>query len=484
MIILDLRLKKYISKFEIFKVFLHVAKICIMFELEFRIQTNKSVVNLTKWRNKSLRNSKLIIIMKPETRIVYSNLGSLIATSLKITKPTIIISQLIYQHANNDLHKIYLPKVSNLIIKKFNYINEIQILAGLTNHNDINEFVDFNRKNMDKISEFRSNIKYESFDFPVKVIKKRHEYIPFGRDLFDNFNISESDKLNDTNNMSVIIPTTLNTVANHFKFSSLISQVSNLLNSMNINFEIILVIGPEVNSFELNELERIYPEIIIVTNKSIFNFSRRVNDGLAVAKHELMWILNDDIRIGNHESAEDDLLIAMQLAKKPTTGIIGTFLMEGGLINHAGIQIHDEIADHVLRGAQFSNLEAMNSFRVREVIGVTGANIFFLKNTIQKLGNFDETFPLEFSDVELCLRANKNGLQNYIIRTKNFIHFESSTRENSLDPRHQLLRALTKYDIEYKEDPYMFTVPYCCLEEMVETSHSFKKMGSQGLVRK
>jgi GT2 family glycosyltransferase len=246
--------------------------------------------------------------------------------------------------------------------------------------------------------------------------------------------------------------------------------VTNLLNSLQIKFEIILVIGPEVNRYELKELVKNFPEIIIVTNELLFNFSRRVNDGLAIAKHDLIWLLNDDIRIINHNSVKEDLLIAYCLAKKSTTGIVGTFLMEGNLINHAGMQINDEIADHILRGSQFSNLEAMNAFRVREVSGVTGANIFFLKKTIEELGNFDETFPLEFSDVELCLRANKNGLQNYVIRTKNFNHFESSTRDNSLDPRHQILRALTKYEIEYKEDPYKFTVPYCCLKEMSETN--------------
>jgi GT2 family glycosyltransferase len=470
MIILDLRSKKYFSQVEKIKVILHLVKISFMYKLEVRIQNNKRVFSFIIWRKKLFKKTNFIIIMQPESRLIHRNLESLIRKSSTIIQPTVIICPLIYKHLNNQLHKIHLPKVSKLIINKINYINEVQIVAGFPTQKDVEQFVEFNHFNKDRIVEFKNNLKYENFDLPIKVLKKNHDFKQYGRNLFDNFEISDEKKFRENSNVSVIIPTTLNTVANNFKFSSLIDQVTNLLNSLQIKFEIILVIGPEVNRYELKELVKNFPEIIIVTNELLFNFSRRVNDGLAIAKHDLIWLLNDDIRIINHNSVKEDLLIAYCLAKKSTTGIVGTFLMEGNLINHAGMQINDEIADHILRGSQFSNLEAMNAFRVREVSGVTGANIFFLKKTIEELGNFDETFPLEFSDVELCLRANKNGLQNYVIRTKNFNHFESSTRDNSLDPSHQILRALTKYEIEYKEDPYKFTVPYCCLKQMSETN--------------
>lgn len=261
---------------------------------------------------------------------------------------------------------------------------------------------------------------------------------------------------------------------------TLLNQVSELLTSIQVNFEIILVVGPEVNRPALNKLVELWPNVIIVTENGLFNFSRRVNKGLAQAKYEITWLLNDDIRISNHQSSKEDVLIAIELSENEKTGIVGTFLMESGLINHAGMQIHGEIADHVLRGSQFSKIEAMNAFRVREVTGVTGANIFFLKKTIKYLGMFDETFPAEFSDVEICLRANYNDLQNYVIRTKNFTHFESTTRVNSFDPRHQLLRLLSKYEIDCKDDPYNFTMPYCCLQDMKITHTNSNKMISPG----
>ena len=484
MIILDLRSIIQISKIEKLKVILHVLKVCVIFKLELRLQNNSRSTNLTIWKTNSSLSSKFIIIMKPDTRLIISNINKLITYCSLVTKPTIMISRLIYQHKNNELHNIYLPKVSSFVIDKINYINETQIIAGIANREDVEQFINFNKNNVNRIVDFNKNVKYDNFDIPIKVINKRHKFVHIGLESINNFDTSGLDKLKEVSNISVIIPTTLNIIQKHFKFTSLLSQVSNLLISTQINFEIILVVGPEVNSFELSELMKNYPEIIVVKDASKFNFSRRVNKGLAAAKNEFIWILNDDVRISSHNSAGEDLLIAIQLASDQSTGIIGTFLMEGGVINHAGFQIYNETADHVLRGSQFSNTEAMNSFRVREVTGVTGANICFLKKTIEKLGNFDETFPLEYSDVELCLRANNNNLQNYVIRTRNFTHFESSTRKYSLDPRHQLLRTLAKYNIDYKDDPYKFTIPYCCLQELSDTNLNLYEIDNNELLKK
>lgn len=476
MIILDLRSTTQIGNIEKFKVFLHILKVCIIFNLELRLQNNSRTINLTIWRTIRSQNLKFIIIMKPDSRLIVSNMNKLITHCSLITKPTIIISRLIYKHKNNELHNIYLPKASSFVMDKVNYINEIQIVAGLANHKVIEQFVNFNKNKPNKITDFDYNLEYDNFDIPMKVINKRHKIVHFGSESINNFDNSGLVKLKGVSNISVIIPTTLNTIQKHFKFTSLLNQVTDLLISTQIKFEIILVVGPEVNSFELSELMKNCPEIIVAKEESKFNFSRRVNKGLAAAKNEFIWILNDDVRLSSHNSAGEDLLIAIQLASDHSTGIIGTFLMEGGLINHAGFQIYNETADHVLRGSQFSNIEAMNSFRVREVTGVTGANIFFLKKTIEKLGNFDETFPLEYSDVELCLRANHNNLQNYVIRTRNFTHFESSTRKYSLDPRHQLLRTLAKYNINYKDDPYKFTIPYCCLQDILGTNINLNEL--------
>ena len=121
MIILDLRSIIQISKIEKFKVILHVLKVCVIFKLELRLQNNSRSTNLTIWKTNSSLSSKFIIIMKPDTRLIISNINKLITHCSLVTKPTIMISRLIYQHKNNELHNIYLPKVSSFVIDKINF---------------------------------------------------------------------------------------------------------------------------------------------------------------------------------------------------------------------------------------------------------------------------------------------------------------------------------------------------------------------------
>jgi hypothetical protein len=484
MIILDIRLKQDLSKIEFLKIILHALKICLLLKFVFVIQSNSRTFKLKSLTRKNFITPKIIIMLRPNTRIIINNLSELLEDLSSLKEPTIIISQSIYQHYNTEAILVHLPQESSLILESIDYINEIEIVAGIPDQETMESFIDYNYHNSNKIREFKTKMKYKSVGMPIKVLKKSHELIKVGDVPINNYPTPSEIIINKQFKVSLIIPTTLNKIDNYFTLPSILNQASDLLNSINMGFEIILVVGPEVNESSLTNLTQLRPDLIVIHDKSMFNFSRRVNKGLLSAGNELIWVLNDDIRISKHQSAKDDLLVALHLAKKGSTGIVGTFLIDGGLINHAGVQIYDEIADHLLRGSQFSKIESMNAFRVREVTGVTGANMFFQKKTLENLGLFDETFPAEFSDVEICLRANKNDLQNYVVRTKNFTHFESSTRENSLDPKHQLLRTLTKYDIDQKVDPYYFTIPYCCLKEMLETnSHSEEKV-RQGLVRK
>lgn len=473
MIILDLRGKEYLSTFEILKILLHTLKICYIYKFTLIVQTQTKSIKLKSRIKRNNVNCKIIFILKPYTRIIISNLDSLLDELSRLNEPTFVITQVIYQHIDNEKQIVHFPKISKLILKNFNYVNEVGIIAGILNQEYAERFIHFTHNKLNQFVEFDEKSKFHFLPIPTKVILKPHKLSLFGKDSIDNFRISKKGR---KNNISVIIPTTLKKVENFFILPTLLNQVSELLTSIQVNFEIILVVGPEVNRPALNQIVELWPNVIIVTENGLFNFSRRVNKGLTQAKYEIIWLLNDDIRISNHQSSKEDVLIAIELSENEKTGIVGTFLMEGGLINHAGMQIHGEIADHVLRGSQFSKIEAMNAFRVREVTGVTGANIFFLKKTIKYLGMFDETFPAEFSDVEICLRANDNDLQNYVIRTKNFTHFESSTRVNSPDSSHQLLRVLSKYEINYKDDPYNFTVPDCCLQDIKITHINSNKI--------
>lgn len=133
------------------------------------------------------------------------------------------------------------------------------------------------------------------------------------------------------------------------------------LNALIIEFEIIVIVGPEVNKDNLSKALSGHTKLTCLTDEQDFNFSRRVNLGLQAAQFDLIWLLNDDIKIIDDLSTLKDISIAIELVNRNSTGFVGTFLLDSqATINHAGIQIYGEIADHYLRGTPYTHKQAMN----------------------------------------------------------------------------------------------------------------------------
>ncbi len=66
----------------------------------------------------------------------------------------------------------------------------------------------------------------------------------------------------------------------------------------------------------------------------------------------------------------------------------------------------------------------------RNVIAVTGACMAISKETLQKIGLFDEEFIICGSDIEICLRASKHGLFNLYDANVKLFHLESKSRDS------------------------------------------------------
>jgi GT2 family glycosyltransferase len=391
------------------------------------------------------------------------NLEKLREISFKINRPTIIISDLIYQHLSAKLSYVHLPEYSPEIIKKIDYTKDIGIYICL------DHWRDYEKVNL--TNDHNQKIDVKKISVPLKTIKKFHAYSDSPEILErinDNIDYEPVENLSGQK-VSVVIPSALQYMLatkvydSTSSFSILIEQIANHLNSLMIEFEIIVIVGPEVNQKNLCKALTRNTKFTYITDEKHFNFSRRVNLGLQAAKYELIWLLNDDIKIIDDSSTLKEIKIAIELANRKSTGFVGTFLLDSKkVINHAGIKIYGEIADHYLRGTPYPKKQAMNLFKVREVIGVTGANMFFSNDHIKKIGLWDESYPNNFNDVEMSLRAREYGLQNYVIRTNNFIHFESKTRNRKIVETEKLISILNEYGINADEDPYKFTIPNCC----------------------
>lgn len=465
MIILDFTNLSFISKIELLKILLHSIKACLIFNWTLNLKFNSGYKKFTPVVVRKLlrQKPKVVIVLQPYSRLNLLNLIELNKISAGINSPTIVISDLIYLHDEKKLSYVHLPIHSAELIKKFNYTKEIGIYISFDNWRD------YERVHLAEKSPYEIN--YIKLSLPLKTIKKNHQYSDSAEVLTKQNDYMKYELVDNVvkEKISVVIPSAVQyMVATKFydstsSFSRVIDQIANHLTSLRVEFEIIAIVGPEVNKENLTKALSSKTKFVYITDDKSFNFSRRVNLGLQSAQYDLIWLVNDDIKIIDDDSTLQDLRIAVELANRKSTGFVGTFLLDSkNLINHAGIKIYGEIADHYLRGTSYHDKQAMNLFKVREVIGVTGANLFFSKTHIKKLGLWNENYPNNFNDLEMSLRAREQGLQNYVIRTNNFIHFESKTRNAKIVETDKLLTILQQYRVKADEDPYKFTVPNCC----------------------
>lgn len=68
---------------------------------------------------------------------------------------------------------------------------------------------------------------------------------------------------------------------------------------------------------------------------------------------------------------------------------------------------------------------------IREYIAITGACIMISKEKYLNAGGLDETFAVEFNDVDLCFKLAEKGLKNIYNPHAEICHIASVTRGGS-----------------------------------------------------
>jgi GT2 family glycosyltransferase len=64
----------------------------------------------------------------------------------------------------------------------------------------------------------------------------------------------------------------------------------------------------------------------------------------------------------------------------------------------------------------------------RDVSAVTGAMLGIRTDLFRQVGGFDEAFPINYNDVDLCLRVRKAGMRVVCLNLGKVVHRESQTR--------------------------------------------------------
>ncbi|MDA7685545.1 glycosyltransferase family 2 protein, partial [bacterium] len=165
--------------------------------------------------------------------------------------------------------------------------------------------------------------------------------------------------------------------------------------------------------------------IQVLRSDEPFNWSRLNNQAAAIAKGELLLFLNNDI-----EAVESGWFEAMAAqAMRPKVGAVGALLLyPDGTIQHGGYVVG---LDHAFRNLRPNHAVHRGRSRLLSSWGaVTGACLMLRKQLLERLGGLDEGLPVEFNDVDLCLRLVQLGYHCVIPPETVLIHHECQSRNS------------------------------------------------------
>ena len=197
------------------------------------------------------------------------------------------------------------------------------------------------------------------------------------------------------------------------------------------NLEIVLVDGGEFSDQELLEFEFLVEASlgpgrwVHCRDNREYSYSLRMNLAAAKANGACLLQLNDDT-----ELLEPKAIASMAaLLEDPGIGVVGSLLLyEGGRVQHAGVAVDNLAPNHPWSGNWLNRLPVDLLVAPRQFQAVTAAVCMCRSETWSSLGGLREDLPVNYGDVDFCLRARELGLAVILDPASRWTHFESASR--------------------------------------------------------
>lgn len=230
--------------------------------------------------------------------------------------------------------------------------------------------------------------------------------------------------------VSIIIPTRDN-------FKIVAQAIDSILSKSTYkNLEIIIINNGSVQKNTLDYLKTVelYPNVKVVSHDKAFNYSELNNVGVEHASGNFYIFLNDDVEVIT-ETWIEDLTAYAQLKH---VGAVGAKLIypNSTLVQHAGVLSLECGPSHAfLKSDVNSPGYYMRNQLDYNWLAVTGACMVIESSKYKKVEGFDESLPIAYNDMDICIRLHKLGFYNVMCQAVHLYHHESVSRGiDDIDP--------------------------------------------------
>ncbi len=224
-------------------------------------------------------------------------------------------------------------------------------------------------------------------------------------------------------------------------------------------FEVVLVDGYDIPDSTLVAVMQSadgspVANVRLVRCKEPFNFAHRINQGAANARGEFLLLLNDDTEVTTPAWLES----MVEFAQQEAIGAVGAKLLyPDGKIQHGGVMVLAGNPGHAFHGFDGEHPGYFCSNLVnRNYLAVTAACLMIRKDVFDRVDGMDEIFPLNYNDVDFCLKVHQAGYRNVVTPYAQLIHYESLSRKPGLQPNEweTLNQKWSHYFAKLNGDPY------------------------------
>lgn len=186
------------------------------------------------------------------------------------------------------------------------------------------------------------------------------------------------------------------------------------------NREVLVVDNRSASSARVREVVAEFPGVRLISNDSNLGFTGGMNQGVAAARGEYVYLTEDDI-----ELAPDCLLELMRyLRGNPEVVLAGPVMwnLRSPTIRCAGGEF--SLGPTYQMRITAADEPALSAEAPFKTMFLPGAMIAAKTSRLRELGGFRPDFFMYHEDVELCSRVLKRGLDIFIVPAAKVYHHE------------------------------------------------------------